>query len=386
MENDNKPVTSKKSRRNKRNKKNGTFPLSRAAGSRAPFPRFTRTPNGGIILAHSEPFARVGCTSTGHVTQYPLRPDQWPVAANIAKDYTSYRFKKLGFRYKPSTSLTVNGEIVIAPWYDSDPPPPLDRTDMSLIDDIKNIAHAAVFGPGGATELAGNVVKMFVKNLSREIFHTAGRYYAGRANAEKGYREDAWPCWAVMYSYIPAVSGVIAVGDATGELWVDYEIEFMNSGFNKGDGYVSFAVVGTDDTDLGFHLLAQNGTIDGDSAMFSFPSTIAMKAERQGTYFIMMEWKGSSPIPGVWAIVDQFGADVTDTRLGGYWRVATNAVTDRTTLMTVTANTSTTAVTCGTLSLEVGDVVTFPVLSSGSMTGMSCFICECPVSAIMLQP
>jgi len=94
-------------------------PVARTRIVKTGAPRMMTLRNGDCLIAHREYIqditAATGSPSTFQATQFALNPGQvatFPWLSNVAKNFESYRFKKLRFHYETEAPSSLGGCLV----------------------------------------------------------------------------------------------------------------------------------------------------------------------------------------------------------------------------------------------------------------------------------
>lgn len=141
------------------------------------------------------------------ICQLPVNPglaEVFPWLSGIARNYESYTFKLLRFRYVSAVGTDTPGDIVIAANYDSSTAPPTNKAEMV------NMEGAQRSNVWMSTEC---VIR------GRDADTLGKRRYIRTGNVEGDIK---------TYDFLAIVLGHFGTGTATslGEIHIDYDVEF----------------------------------------------------------------------------------------------------------------------------------------------------------------
>lgn len=109
-------------------------PVAQTQIIRTPQPKFTRLPNGDIVIQHRELISDVIGSEGFQVTKIPINPGLQELTAwlsQIAPNYESYKFEKLDFEFKTTSPTTASGVVMCAVDYDASDPAPVDKQQLA---------------------------------------------------------------------------------------------------------------------------------------------------------------------------------------------------------------------------------------------------------------
>lgn len=127
----------------------------------------------------------------------------FPWLANIAKNFESYRFKRLRFYYIPRCATTTNGFVAIQPDCNPHDPPPSSEADMFQNEKCKSAAPWASFDVVFSQEMLNKRKSYFTRplpvNADKDLYDVGNLFVCNTLNATF----------------------------SVGQLWVDYDVEFF---------------------------------------------------------------------------------------------------------------------------------------------------------------
>jgi len=117
-----------------RDSRNLRAPVAQTQIIRTADPKFTRQPNGDILITHRELIMDVLGSVAFRAIKIPVNPGLQSFTtwlSQIAPNYESYRFDKLDFEFKTTTSTTATGVVMAAVDYDASDSPPVDKQTLA---------------------------------------------------------------------------------------------------------------------------------------------------------------------------------------------------------------------------------------------------------------
>jgi hypothetical protein len=225
----------------------------------------TRQRKDGICVIHSEFITDV--VGPADPTAYSAVVFQinaglaasFPWLSQMAPLYESYRFKKLHFRYQPTSATTTDGTVYLGVEYDPNDAPPSSKQQIASWDEtVSTVPWKAVTHSSKALNL----------NKRKSYFTRSGQVNANLLPTyDVGYL-------VVATSYVPPPG---PSGAPAGEIWVDYEVELMTPQLNnlalnqatsaKFSGATPLALTTVGNSIPGLSLVAA-----ADNAAFTFPN------------------------------------------------------------------------------------------------------------------
>lgn len=97
-------------------------------------PKFIRQPNGDIMITHRELIGDVAGSTGFRVTKIPINPGLQSLTtwlSQIAPNYESYKFEKMDFEYKTTSSTAATGVVMAAVDYDASDSAPVDKQSLA---------------------------------------------------------------------------------------------------------------------------------------------------------------------------------------------------------------------------------------------------------------
>jgi hypothetical protein len=165
------------------------------------------TRRGGCRVKHVEFFRDVLGTVAGTFmvdAVNPTNPLVFPWVSGMARNYESYKFHSLRFRYDNRCGTDHGGSFAMAPDYDCNDSAPASKSELLTYDDK---GYSASYEPCSAI-------------CSRENLNKRSSYYTG--SVPSGKDPNLYNV-ANLYTY----TGDNADASRVGELFVEYDVEFM---------------------------------------------------------------------------------------------------------------------------------------------------------------
>lgn len=177
-------------------------------------PRMTTMRNGDCLIAHREYIqditANTGSPSTFQATQFVLNPGQvatFPWLSNVAKNFESYRFRKLKFCYETEAPSSLGGSLVQSVDYDATDAAPLTKQQAMA---YRNAVRSAPWEPCCHTSAREDMAKQktyFVRPGAQPVGTDIKLYDTG----------NLFVC----------TQNVTTASAVCGELYVEYEVELL---------------------------------------------------------------------------------------------------------------------------------------------------------------
>jgi len=177
-------------------------------------PRMTTMRNGDCLIAHREYIqditANTGNPSTFQATQFVLNPGQvatFPWLSNVAKNFESYRFRKLKFCYETEAPSSLGGSLVQSVDYDATDAAPLTKQQAMA---YRNAVRSAPWEPCCHTSAREDMAKQ--------------KTYFVRPGAQPPNTD------VKMYdtgNLFVCTQNVTTASAVCGELYVEYEVELL---------------------------------------------------------------------------------------------------------------------------------------------------------------
>lgn len=207
-----------------------SMPIVKQASYGTGAPQF----NGGrpFVVRHREYLQQIiNVTTFTGAGRYIIQPglvDNFPWLSQIAQSFEQYRFKKLKYIYRNRCTTTTNGAIYMAVQYDPSDP------EFASIDDIMDYA-------GARSEV---VWRDWSYDAMLKRGSILSKYFVRTDSLPSGLDPQTFDMGLFT---ICAVSTSGSAGVITGDLLVEYEVEFMNPkknpnllgacGFSVNDGF-----------------------------------------------------------------------------------------------------------------------------------------------------
>jgi hypothetical protein len=192
---------------------NTPAPVSKGVRGSIPDAKFSATRGGKICVRHSELLGTVSSSSDAFaVTAFPINPGLsnftgW--LSNVAKNYESYRFKKLRFRYIAACPTTVSGQVYVTVDFDASDPVPLTEQQISYYEGTR---YSSPWNHQEYVCTASNLSK-------RKSYYVRSK--------PLGANQDV-----VLYDTGNLFVATTGTGsNSLGKLWVEYEVEFETPEF-----------------------------------------------------------------------------------------------------------------------------------------------------------
>ncbi len=188
-----------------------TTPAPIAKGVRGSIPdaRYTRSKEGHVRVCHSELLGTVSSSGDAFsVVAYSINPGLFNFTswlANIARNYESYIFKSLKFRYVPACPTTSPGQIYVTVDFDASDPAPLSEKQIAMYQGTK---YAAPW----------NHVEYHCTNKN---LHKRSSYFV-RTGTPPANQD------VVLFDTGNLFVATVGTGTASlGKIWVEYEVELQ---------------------------------------------------------------------------------------------------------------------------------------------------------------
>jgi hypothetical protein len=162
------------------------------------------------IVMHSEYIADINQQVPFSVQQYQVNPGiviTFPWLATIAPNYERYRFRKLRFRYEVLCGTSTTGKVFFVPDFNPQDPPPENKAE----------ALTYQYTAGSQPWIQFNVV------VPEKFLRSYNEYFIRSSALPDGDIKT----YDVLNLYV-CTEGASISNQTIGELWIDYEIEFMN--------------------------------------------------------------------------------------------------------------------------------------------------------------
>lgn len=189
-------------------------PVSRTRFVKTSAPRMMSLRNGDCIVTHREYIqditAFTGSPSTFQSTSFALNPGQvatFPWLSNVARNFESYRFRKLHFRYETEAPSSLGGTLVMSVDYDSTDPAPLTKQQAMA---YRNAVRSAPWEPCCHTSMREDLSKL------KSMFVRPG---AQPANTDIKLYD--------VGNLFVCTQNVTTASAVCGELYVEYEVELL---------------------------------------------------------------------------------------------------------------------------------------------------------------
>ncbi len=250
--------------------------------------------NGGksFVVSHSELLTDINLSSGYSVASFPIQPGlavSFPWLSNLATNFESYRIRKLRYRYEPQCATTSSGTILMAIDYDALDPAPLDKTELMQ--------------KAGAVRCAvWDRVTCVMKNNGS----TFKRLFVRSGDPPSGSDIKTYDIGNLFI----ATEGPSVI--LVGELYIDYELEFLTPETNKLDEVASGSY-----TCL-FTGTALNAPFTGGAQSplgaldITFTNT-AFRINRVGTYLMILRLTGTTTVANMSLAITALSTN-TDSR------------------------------------------------------------------------
>jgi len=363
-------------------------PLTRAGSQRQGQPTLKSLPKGRLLVSHSEVVNHLTAVSSAKVWSRKLTPKIAPILGNLARNFQSYQFRKVRFRYVPRQGATASGNVSFGVVYTHQSP--FNRADQdasndwgNLADEVKSLVGSVSLPPGGAPAMAGNIAKVVVENFTRKLFQMVLPWAVTRS-PDMGTSGDN-PATVPGHLCIALEPGSVTAGEALGDLYMDYEVEFESPIDNKfGGDYLQIYSNSSDDAALG---LGSPHLASGHLNEFGAEGN-SIYVYSAGIYDVLVDQRGTSLNANAAGLTvsDVHGTSRTDAALGSkydaglleYQNVAQVG-------STINLESTTQCVYHARLQLNEGDKITIPSLSTGSLTSTSIMVMSAPRIPVIVQ-
>ncbi len=193
------------------------------------------TGDGRVRIRHREYIQDVSGSVGFSCTQLPINPGMsatFPWLSTIARNYESYLFKKCEFQFETQKSSATNGSLMMAVDFDAADTAPTSKTEIMA---FHNAVRSAVWSECANTSDKQDLAKFGAQRYNRSAALASNldikTYDVGNLNvATQGCADTS----------------------AIGELYVDYDVEFMTpqvaSGSTGSNGQLLVGVSGTAST------------------------------------------------------------------------------------------------------------------------------------------
>jgi len=189
-------------------------PVARTRIVKTGTPKMMTMRNGDCLIAHREYIqditANTGSPSTFQATQFALNPGQvatFPWLSNVAKNFESYRFKKLKFHYETEAPSSLGGSLVQSIDYDATDAAPLTKQQAMA---YRNAVRSAPWEPCCHTSAREDMAKQ------KSYFVRAGALPVG-TDIKMYDTGNLFVC----------TQNVTTASAVCGELYVEYEVELL---------------------------------------------------------------------------------------------------------------------------------------------------------------
>ncbi len=194
---------------------NTPAPVAKGVRGSIPDARYKNSKGGKITVCHAELLATVSSDSdVFNVTSFAVNPGLTPFTgwlASIARNYESYKFKKLRFKYVAACPTTVPGQVYLAADFDASDPVPLTEQAISYFQGTRYSA------PWNHQEY----------QCTQDNLNKRKSYYV--RSGSLGANQDV-----VLYDTANFYVATVGTGNNTlGKLWVEYEVEFSTPEFTQ---------------------------------------------------------------------------------------------------------------------------------------------------------
>lgn len=337
----------------------GAAPVSLAGPLYGPNPIF-QSIEGGIVVAHSQKvfdFTAKG-PSLQQVYRFHMKPNSLGWVAGIAQHFQHFIIRELNYRYVGTCSTGSGTRVTMAPYYEPQAP-------TGLMDNVNGFKNFIMDLPG-VREFAGwteHLLKVAITQFTRSVFRNVGfsTYRPYPVSSASNDIESENPGQLLVNIY----SGGVADGAPIGELWADYVVE-LRAATTRRSGSVQFLSVETTDTALNLH----TGNFVGDLGIAKPISSNVIEMQQKGRFTLICVRDGTNPNENfaAWTITDQSNNTVTTDRVidslnaGAY---TANDTLDDTGFDVASASQN---IVIAMFDAELGDQITIPALSSGTIT------------------
>lgn len=108
-------------------------PVARSSVRKTGKPKIKSNDDGSIVVSHREYLSDVTGNSTFTVNSYSVNPGlitSFPWLSRVARNYESYRFRKLHYIYETQASTATAGSVQMAIDYDAQDDPPVSKIEI----------------------------------------------------------------------------------------------------------------------------------------------------------------------------------------------------------------------------------------------------------------
>ncbi len=245
-------------------------------------PKFSRLPNGDVIVSHRELVQDVIGSVDFQVTKIPVNPglSQFLVwLSQMAPLYESYKFEKLDYEFRTSSSTATTGVVMCAVDYDASDSAPVDKVQLASYKGFVRSSPWENFDQRSTRENLNKRQSFFVRtgalsdNEDIKLYDTGNLFLATQGQAS-------------------ALS--------VGELYADYRVRLMTPQLNNpslGQAKSSFfqKTTTTSTTSSGSNapLSISDGVVTANSGVI----TITALAPYQGLCNVFSQYSGSIGAP-----------------------------------------------------------------------------------------
>lgn len=264
-------------------------PVAKALKVKTNKPSMNTRPNGDCIVKHREYIAEVTGSNLYAVTGYAVNAGQtntFPWLSKLARNYESYRFRKLDFVFETQSATSEVGTVLLSLDYDaSDPSPTSKQIAMAYRGSVRTAPWSSCVHSSLLEDLC-----------KRKTYYT--RSAALLAN------EDV-KLYDVGNLYV-STQGQVAT-PLIGELYVEYDVLLMTPEFSPSE-IVGGSVVGGG-TMSGTNPLGSVPVLDADSIGISINGGSILTIEQPGDYVLTYFFTGT--VITVAPLAQTLGAGVT---------------------------------------------------------------------------
>lgn len=189
-------------------------PVARQRIVKTGAPKMMTQRNGDCLISHREYIqditANTGSPSTFQATQFVLNPGQvatFPWLSNVAKNFESYRFRKLKFHYETEAPSSLGGSLVQSVDYDATDAAPLTKQQAMA---YRNAVRSAPWEPCCHTSAREDMAKQ------KSYFVRPG---AQPANTDIKMYDTG--------NLFVCTQNVTTASAVCGELYVEYDVELL---------------------------------------------------------------------------------------------------------------------------------------------------------------
>jgi hypothetical protein len=294
-------------------------------------PMIRSVPNGDCIIVHREYVADVAGSIAFANTQYPINPGMsatFPWLSKIARNYESYRFRRLRFLYETDAATSAVGTIILTVDYDASDPAPVNKQQAMA---YRGAVRSAPWNPCVHTSL-------------KEDLDKRNSYYNRFVSVPAATDIKLYDVGTLNVSTI-AQAGSSLIG----ELYVEYDILLMTPDFVPSE--VAGGLVTGQTTQTAANPFGTNPILDVQALGISMNASSVLSFSQLGTFLLSYIFVGtnitaapaSQPVTGgaaVTLISGMFNAAATDAIVDCYVVVSSLPATID---ITMTATTITSA-------------------------------------------